>query len=103
MTSADLPIEPWPVKQPDITHEIAELTDRVTALRVVTAKAKEGKLPLIEIKGLGASVAAARKSITDVRTETSGLSTDASALVAAIQDVRTQIKQAHDDLKFEAE
>lgn len=59
--------------------------------------------PLIEIKGLGAAVQAAKASIANVRTETSGLSTDATALVAAIQDVRSQIKQAHDDIKFEAE
>ena len=59
--------------------------------------------PLIEIKGLGAAVANAKKGIADLRTETAGLSTDASALVSAIQDVRTQIKQAHEDLKFEAE
>ena len=59
--------------------------------------------PLIEIKGLGLAVASAKKGIADLRVETAGLSTDASALVSAIQDVRTQIKQAHEDLKFEAE
>jgi hypothetical protein len=90
--------------RPDITREVAELTDRVTAFRVVTTMQREGRLPpLIEIKGLGAIVANAKKGIAEVRSETSGLSTDASALVSAVQDVRAQIQKAHEDLKFEAE
>ena len=59
--------------------------------------------PLIEIKGLGASVAAAKAGISTLRSETANLSIDAQQLTQAIQDVRGQIKQAHDDLKFEAE
>ena len=59
--------------------------------------------PLIEIKGLGAAVATAKAGISTLRSETANLSVDAQQLVTAIQDVRTQIKQAHDDLKFEAE
>lgn len=89
---------------PDITVELSGLTDRVIAYRVITQMEREGNLPpLIEIKGLGAIVADAKKGIAGVRAETAGLSTDAKALVAAVQDVRVQIKQAHEDLKFEAE
>jgi hypothetical protein len=104
--TATVPLPPAPAVEPrpDITHELSELTDRVTALRVVTKMQKEGRLPpLIEIKGLGAVVASAKKGIADVRAETSGLSVAAAALISAVQDVRAQIKQAHEDLKFEAE
>lgn len=58
---------------------------------------------LIEIKGLGAAVQSAKKGIADVRAETAGLQSDASALVSALQDVRQQIRQAQSDLQFEAE
>lgn len=58
---------------------------------------------IFEIKGLGAAVAAAKGSIAQVRSETGGLSQDASLLVSAVQNVRQQIKAAHDDLQFEAE
>jgi hypothetical protein len=116
MASSDFLVEPWParsvavapplpiVTKPDVTQALVELTDRVIAARVVTQMDREGKLPpLIEINGLGAAVVAAKKSIADVRNETAGLSIDASVLVSALQDVRAQIKQAHADLKFEAE
>lgn len=108
MSPSDLPLEPWrnrpAAAKPDITRELAELTDRVTAVRVITTMNREGRLPpLIEIKGLGAIVADAKKGIAGVRAETAGLSIDAAALVSAVQDVRGQIKQAHADLKFEAE
>jgi hypothetical protein len=90
--------------QPEISAALSELTDRIIAYRVITKMDREGTLPpLIEIKGLGAIVADAKKGIAGVRAETAGLSTDAAALVAAVQDVRVQIKQAHDDIKFEAE
>ncbi|HYM32309.1 MAG TPA: hypothetical protein VEU47_13470 [Candidatus Cybelea sp.] len=86
---------------------VAGATDKIVTARMLTKLSndiKEGRMPpLIEIKGLGAAVAAARVSIAGVRSETAGLSTDAVHLVAAIQDVRKQIAQAHDDLKFEAE
>ena len=59
--------------------------------------------PLIEIKGLGADVASAKKGIRDLRSEVAGLNVDSTLLTTAVKDVRTQIKQAHDDLKFEAE
>ena len=89
--------------RPDIAIELAGLTDRVLAYRVVR-NLKEGKLAgLIEIKGLGQAVAAAKKGIADVRSETAGLQTDASSLVLAIQDVRQQINQAKADLAFEAQ
>jgi hypothetical protein len=58
---------------------------------------------IFEIKGLGAAVADAKKGIAQVRSETGGLSQDASLLVTAVQNVRQQIKAAHDDLQFEAE
>lgn len=80
--------------------------DRIVTARVLTQVATEirqGRMPLIEIKGLGNIVADARKAIAGVRSETAGLNTDATALVLAVQDVRAQIKQAHADLKFEAE
>lgn len=89
---------------PDIAGALSELTDRVIAYRVLTKMDREGTLPpLIEIKGLGAIVADAKKGIAGVRSETAGLSVDAAALVSAVKDVRVQIKQAHDDIKFEAE
>lgn len=113
---SDLLIEPWkhrPQRRPDTAHAVTNAdalsngADRLTAARILLSTAnniREGKVPpLIEIKGLGAAVAAAKTSIANVRTETSGLSTDATALVSAIQDVRTQIKQAHADIQFEAE
>jgi hypothetical protein len=58
---------------------------------------------LFEIKGLGAAVADAKKGIAQIRSETGGLSADASLLVSAVQNVRQQIKAAHDDLQFESE
>ena len=86
---------------------IADATDRLTTARVLTAisnDAKAGKVtPLIEIKGLGAAVLAAKQGIAGLRSETAGLSTDAAALMMAVQGVRKQIAQAHEDLKFEAE
>ena len=86
---------------------IAHATDKITTAKVLLNTAnniREGKMPpLIEIKGLGAAVQSAKAGIASVRSETAGLSTDATALVAAIQDVRKQISQAQSDLKFEAE
>ena len=111
MGGDDLLIEPWPL--PDAPHavtsaiHIESAADRIVTARVLTTVAnniREGRMPpLIEIKGLGNIVADARKAIAGVRSETTGLNTDAVALVAAVKDVRAQIRQAHDDLKFEAE
>lgn len=104
MGTSDFPLEPWKRRKPDITHELAEATDRIVAARVVTKLQREGRLPpLIEIKGLGNMVADARKSIAEVKSEGAGLTTDATAFVTAVKDVRAQIQQAHSDLKFEAE
>lgn len=123
---SDLLLEPWrhlqtaaaPKPQPEtaapLTIEqavtsapaIASATDKITTARVLMNMAnnvKEGRMPLIEIKGLAAAVQAAKTGISSVRAETAGLSTDAAALIAAVQDVRSQIKQAQADLKFEAE
>lgn len=89
----------------DIENEISRLADGIAALRVVYAliQGRPPMPPLIEIKGLSATVAAAKRGIADVRAATSGLSAEAGHLVSAVNDVRAQIKQAHDDLKFEAE
>jgi len=98
-----------PINPADLTNteSINAAADKIVAARVLTTMAnntKAGKMPpLIEIKGLGAAVQSAKAGIASVRAETAGLSSDATALVAAIQDVRTQIAQAHADLKFESE
>jgi len=55
----------------------------------------------LQIKGLGDSLQAARKAISDVRGETAGLHEDTQAFIMDVRDVRTQIKKHHDDLKFE--
>jgi len=88
---------------PDITTALVGLTYRVMVCRLIHMIEEDRLPPLIEIKGLGAAVQAAKQGIASVRQETAGLSTDASALVAAIQDVRKQISQAQSDLQFEAE
>lgn len=98
-----------PINPADLTNteSINAAADKIVAARVLTTMAnniKAGTMPpLIEIKGLGAAVKSAKAGIASVRAETAGLSSDATALVAAIQDVRTQISQAHADLKFESE
>jgi hypothetical protein len=106
---------PAPVGAParDITQAVtssaalADATDRLTTARVLTSisnDVKSGRVaPLIEIKGLGAAVQAAKQGIAGVRGETAGLSIDAALLMTAIQGVRKQITQAREDLKFEAE
>ena len=88
------------------TDAVAAAADRIVTARVLTQVAtdvREGRMPLIEIKGLGGIVAEARKGIAGVRSETAGLNLDAANLVTAVKDVRAQIHQAHADLKFEAE
>lgn len=88
-----------------LLNDLDRLTAGVKALRQVylLIHAKGDDMPpLIEIKGLGAAVAAAKKGISDVRTEVAGLGTDTAALTATVKDVRKQVNDAHDDLKFEA-
>lgn len=86
---------------------IASATDRLTTARVLTTIAndvKAGKAsPLMQIKGLGAAVLAAKQGIAGIRGETAALAADAATLMAAVQDVRAQIKQAHEDISFEAQ
>lgn len=87
-------------------NDLDRLTAGVAALRQVYLLIHGRDLdmpPLIEIKGLGAAVAAAKKGISDVRSETAGLSADAAALIASVKDARKQINDAHEDLKFEAQ
>lgn len=84
-----------------IIRELRGLTARVIAYRFQLENRRMANL--IEIKGLGAAVQSAKKGIADVRSETSGLSSDAAALVSELQDVRAQIKQARDDIAFEAQ
>lgn len=55
----------------------------------------------LKIKGLGETVAAARAAIADVRGTFTALHSETVALQMDAQDVRDQIKQHHDDLKFE--
>lgn len=104
-------LEPWPLRgtesgepTPSITKAISDAADRLADERLVRSILRKNRMPpLIEIKGLGAAVQSARAGIAAVRTETAGLTTDSAGLISAIKDVRAQIKQAHDDLKFEAE
>lgn len=104
-------LEPWPLRgtdptapTPSIEKALSDAADRLADERLVRSILRKHHMPpLIEIKGLGAAVQSARAGIATVRTETAGLTVDSAGLVAAIKDVRTQIKQAHDDLKFEAE
>lgn len=60
-------------------------------------------MPLIEIKGLGAHVASAKKSIADLREAASGFHTESTALTGELTDLTEQIKQHRADLRFEAE
>ena len=84
--------------------EIRRLTFSVTMYRQWLELERDMSMAnLFEIKGLGAAVADAKKGISQVRAETAGLSADAGLLITAVQGVRQQIKQAHDDLQFEAE
>lgn len=89
----------------DITFELNGLTGRLIEYRryLSNRRRNDEMAALIEIKGLGAAVASAKKGIAGVREATGGLSSEAAALVSAVNEVRAQIKQAHDDLKFEAE
>jgi hypothetical protein len=60
-------------------------------------------MPLIEVKGLSQTVAAAREGIKSVREAAASLHVSASAFAAEAADVTKQIEQARSDLKFEAE
>jgi hypothetical protein len=60
-------------------------------------------MPLIEVKGLSQTVAAARDGIKSVREAAASLHVSASAFAAEATDVTKQIEQARADLKFEAE
>src|SRR6266403_2530392 len=90
--------------RPDITREVASLTDRVTAYRVVTTMQREGRLPpLIEIKGLGAAIASIKTEVAGIRVVAAEVNTEAPALRAELADVRDQLKAHRADLRFEAE
>lgn len=106
----DVVLEPWPLRgtkptepTPPLTKAIESATERLTAERVILTAVRENKMPLIEIKGLSASVAAVKGSIGDLRTSAAVLNTESSALKAEIDDLTTQIKQHRTDLRFEAE
>lgn len=79
-----------------------EYHDRVEVV-ILTAleRVKEARMAL-EIKGLGNVVAAARKEIATLRSESAGLGEDVRAMTQSVRDVRKQVNAAHDDLKFEA-
>ena len=63
---------------------------------------RENFMPL-EIKGLSGAALDAKKVIGELRGEMGGLYTDVTALTADVRDVRAQVKNVHDDLKFEAQ
>jgi len=93
-----------PGRDADITREVSELTDRVTAYRVVSTMAREGRLPpLIEIKGLGAAIASIKTEVAGIRAVAAEVNTEAPALRAELADVRDQLKAHRADLRFEAE
>jgi predicted nucleic acid-binding Zn-ribbon protein len=58
---------------------------------------------LLEIKGLGADIAAVKKGIGELRAAATELNTEKSGLTAEIKDLTEQLKQHRADLRFEAE
>jgi hypothetical protein len=59
--------------------------------------------PLIEIKGLAANIATAKKGIAEVRGAAASFGASSSALVAELNEVTAQLEQHRADLRFEAE
>lgn len=88
-----------------ITAAVSGLTDRIAEYRVVRKFIQEGffEMPLIEIKGLAASIATAKKGIAEVRGAAASLGTETTGLVAELNEVTSQVKQHRADLRFEAE
>jgi predicted nucleic acid-binding Zn-ribbon protein len=64
---------------------------------------EESIMGLLEIKGLGAHVAAAKRGIADVRTAAADLNNSTGALAMELRDVTAQVEAARKDLRFEAE
>lgn len=90
----------------DITGAISGLTDRVFTYRVARMLINKGIIampPLIQIKGLAASIAEAKKGISDVRSAVVDLNTESSGLKSDLGDITNQLKQHRSDLRFEAE
>lgn len=86
-----------------IDCQLQRWTDEVIAFRVIhTFNRGMNMAPLIEIKGLAASIATAKKGIADVRGASASLNVSSAALVAELNDVTAQIESARSDLKFEA-
>jgi hypothetical protein len=88
------------------TAEIERLTLGVRALRIVHQlihRRDVSMARLIEIKGLGADIAAVKRGIGDLRAAAAELKTERNALVAEVVDLTEQIRDYRRDLRFEAE
>jgi hypothetical protein len=110
MAPPDLVLEPWKrapasvasapqlAAPSDITHEVSELTDRVTALRVITTMKREGRLSRLTEKLTKAAGVAAR--------QTTNIEARADAIIAreALIEKRTdEAFSGHEDVLTEAE
>lgn len=104
-------LEPW--KKPASIEQavtsakaIDAAADRIVTARVLTGLSndmKEGKMPLIEIKGLGAVVADVKKGMGELRQIAADVGTESAGLKAELTALKEQIQQHRADLRFEAE
>ena len=58
---------------------------------------------LVEIKGLGETVSAARQALQGVRASARAMNDTAAKLKAEVEDVTAQLQEHRDDLKADAE
>lgn len=81
------------------------LTIYINCARIIARRDWErDKLNMpLEIKGLGAAVASARKGIAEVRAASADVNESARGLTGDLVDLKKQIDTARDDLKFEAQ
>lgn len=86
----------------DFQQWLVARTELIATARIMKQRGL-GIMPLIEIKGLGAAVAGAKKGISDLRSAAAGLNTETTALNLEIVDLTEQVKQHRKDLRFEAE
>lgn len=110
-------------RHPDITHELAGLTDRVIAARVVTLEKgyrivpeAESKglvlapsrqpvqvLPPIQIRGLAADVMTVKRGFSEIREVVRDVNLLSAALKQDLHDVKAQLQGHREDIRFEAE
>ena len=108
----------------DITHEVAELTDRVIAERVrvnkgmivmpeneqqgtaiINAPSRQAVqvLPPIQIRGLAADVMTVKRGFAEIREVVRDVNSVSLALKQDLHDVKQQLQGHREDIRFEAE